>query len=122
MRVTHSSWRMSSPVLAEEPEAARPLVPLEDLGRPVVGPVVRRDDEVDAGVQVERDLRVDDVRLVAGEQRHDELHARPIDRCRRAPSSAVTASSMNAGATGVEYSAAAGTASDVPRTPGRLQR
>ena len=31
-------------------------------------------DEVDAGMEVERDLRVDDVRLVPREQRHHEPH------------------------------------------------
>ena len=51
-------------------------VALEDLGRPVLRAVVGRDDEVDAGVEVERDLRVDDVGLVADEERHDELHRR----------------------------------------------
>ncbi len=56
-------------------------VALEDLGRPVLRAVVRRDDEVDAGVQVKRDLRIDDVRLVANEERHDELHrSRRLER------------------------------------------
>ena len=43
--------------------------------RPVLRAVVGRDDEVDAGVQVERDLRVDRIRLVAGPEGHDELHS-----------------------------------------------
>ena len=61
-------------LLVDEMEATGALVPLENLRRPVVGGVVGRDDEVDAGIQVERELRVDDVRLVARQKRHDELH------------------------------------------------
>ena len=38
--------------------------------------VVRRDHEVDAGVQVVGELRVDDVRLVAHEQGHHDPHRR----------------------------------------------
>src|SRR6185312_3345508 len=60
--------------LADEAQPACPLVPLEDLGRPVGRRVVHRDDLVDAGVQVVRELRVDDVRLVADEQRHHHPH------------------------------------------------
>ena len=60
--------------LADQMQVSLARVALEDLGRSVLGAVVGRDDEVDAGVQVERDLRVDDVRLVADEERHDELH------------------------------------------------
>ena len=70
--------------LAEKPQAARTLVALEDLGRPVARAVVRRDHEVDTRMQVEGDLRIDDVGLVADEQRHDESHAR---QPRSAPSS-----------------------------------
>ena len=61
--------------LAQQPQAPCALVALEDLRRPVGRCVVRRDHEVDTGVQVERDLRIDDVGLVADEQRHDEPHA-----------------------------------------------
>ena len=61
-------------LLADQVEPARSLVALEDLGGAVLGAVVGRDDEVDARVQVIGDLRVDDVGLVAREQRHDELH------------------------------------------------
>ena len=61
--------------LADQVEHAVALVPLENLGRPVLRPVVRGDDEVDAGVEVVRDLRIDDVGLVADEESHDELHA-----------------------------------------------
>ena len=46
--------------------------------------VVRRDDEVGARVEVERDLRVDDVGLVAREHRDDEPHRRQ-QLLRRAP-------------------------------------
>ena len=45
-------------------------VALEDLGRAVDRAVVGRDDEVDAGAQMVRDLSVDDVGLVADEQGH----------------------------------------------------
>ncbi len=102
-------------VLAQQVEIAGPLVTLEDLSRSVVRAIVRRDDEVDAGVKVERDLGLDDVRLVPGEQGHHEPHAGPV-RCRerRSASKPPAASRMNAGATGIEYSAAAGTASEVP--------
>ena len=61
--------------LADQVEHAVALVPLENLGRPVLRAVVRGDDEVDAGVEVVRDLRIDDVGLVADEECHDELHA-----------------------------------------------
>jgi hypothetical protein len=47
---------------------------LEDLGRAVVRAVVDRDDEVDARVQVKREVRIEDVGLVPGQQRHDDLH------------------------------------------------
>ncbi len=76
IRVTHSPWRRPFGRLADQVEAARALVRLEDLGRAVLRGVVRRDHEVDARVEMERDLRVDDVRLVAREHREDELHRR----------------------------------------------
>ena len=60
--------------LAKQLEHAAALVRLEDLERPVLGVVVCRDDVVDAGVEVVRDLRVDDVHLVAHYQRLHELH------------------------------------------------
>ena len=62
--------------LAEEPQDACTLVPLEDLGRPVARRVVGRDHLVDARVKVVGHLRVHDVRLVAGEQCHHDLHER----------------------------------------------
>ncbi len=61
--------------LADQVEHTVPLVPLENLRRPVLRAVVRGDDEVDARVEVVRDLRIDDVGLVADEECHDELHA-----------------------------------------------
>ena len=61
--------------LADQVEHAVARVPLEDLRRRVLRPVVGRDDEVDARLQVVRDLRIDDVGLVAREEGHDELHA-----------------------------------------------
>jgi len=63
-------------LLADHVREPLARVPLEDLRRPVLRPVVGRHDEVDARVQVERELGIDHVRLVAGEQRHDELHWR----------------------------------------------
>ena len=67
MRVTHSVLAHVVAVLAQEQEAAGALVALQDLRRAVLGAVVGGDDEVDAGMQVEGDLGVDDVRLVARE-------------------------------------------------------
>ena len=60
--------------LADEPQDAGALVPLEDLRRPVARRVVDRQDEVDAGMEMECDLRVDDVCLVPREERHHEPH------------------------------------------------
>ena len=68
--------------LADEMQMPVARVALEDLRRPVLGAVVGRDDEVDAGVEVERDLGIHDVRLVADEERHDELHRQRHPRCR----------------------------------------
>ena len=51
--------------LADQVEHAVARVALEDLRRRVLGAVVGGDDEVDARVEVVRDLRVDDVGLVA---------------------------------------------------------
>ena len=82
MRVTHSRLPHVVAVLAEEMQDSGPLVALEDLRRPVLGAVVRRDHEVDAGVEVEGDLRVHDVGLVADEERHHELHATAHSRLR----------------------------------------
>ena len=72
-------------------EATGPLVPLENLRRPVVGRVVGRDDEVDARAQVERELRVDDVRLVPRQERHYQPH-------RAAPAARTTAATTRSAA------------------------
>ena len=69
--------------LVDEMDVPLACVALEDLGRPVLRAVVGRDDEVGAGVQVEGEPGVDDVRLVAGEERHDQLHRRASLRRRR---------------------------------------
>ena len=61
--------------LADQVEHAVARVALEDLRRLVLGAVVRRDDEIHACAEVVRDLRVDDVGLVADEEGHHELHA-----------------------------------------------
>ncbi len=50
-------------------------VALEDLSRRVPRTVVCRNHEVDADGEVESDLGVEDVGLVAGEQCHYDLHA-----------------------------------------------
>ena len=50
------------------------LVPLENLRRSVLGAVVGRDDEVNACIEMKRELRIEDVRGVATEERHNELH------------------------------------------------
>ena len=50
------------------------LVALENVDGAVLGEVIRRDHEVDPRVQVERDLRIDDVRLVASEECHHDPH------------------------------------------------
>ena len=62
--------------LAQQTDTALALVPLEDLARPVARAVVRRDHEVDAGREVERQMLLDDVALVADEQSHDDPHGR----------------------------------------------
>ena len=61
-------------VLADQMEVAPLGVRLEDLGRAVLREVVGRDHEVDTRIEVEVDLRVDDVRLVPREECHHELH------------------------------------------------
>ena len=65
MRVTHSLWRRSSPgsrIRWSTPSRAyRSRISVVASSDAVVG----RDDEVDARVEVVRDLRVDDVGLVA---------------------------------------------------------
>ena len=74
MRVTHSAWRMSSP--GSRRSLRRPARSYRSKIAAVssVEAIVGRDHEVDPGMQVERDLRVDDVGLVPREERHDDLH------------------------------------------------
>jgi hypothetical protein len=55
-------------------DVSLPCIPLEDVGRAVVRAVVDRHDEIDARVEVEREVGVDDVGLVAGQQCHHDLH------------------------------------------------
>ena len=55
-------------------EDAVALVPLEDLPRAVLRPIVGGNDDVDTRVEVKGDLCVDDVGLVPREERHRELH------------------------------------------------
>ena len=76
MRVTHSSWRRSSPGSRIRWTCPDRAYSLEHLGRAVLRAVVGRDHDVGAGVQVEREPRFDDVDLVPREQRHDERHRR----------------------------------------------
>ena len=61
-------------LLADQMQLTAARIRLEDVRRPVLRPIVRRDDEVDSSVQVKVDVRAHDVRLVAREQCHDELH------------------------------------------------
>ncbi len=60
--------------LADQVEMAIARVLLEDVRRAVDRPIVGRDDEVDAGVEVEREPRVDEVGFVPRQERHDQLH------------------------------------------------
>ena len=69
--------------LADEVDRDVPNVGLQDLGRAIPRVVVRRDHEIDARVQVEGDLRVDDVLLVPRKHREDELHAASDELRRR---------------------------------------
>ncbi len=61
-------------LLADQANVALPLVGLEDLSRTVARAVVRSQDEIHPRVEMKRDVSVDDVRFVAAEERHDELH------------------------------------------------
>ena len=49
-----------------------PLVLLENLRRSIFGAMIGRDDEVDARIEMERELRLEDVRGIATEERHAE--------------------------------------------------
>ena len=74
-------------LLANEVQMPIAGIALENLRGAVLRTVVSRDDEIDAGVQVKRDLGIDDVHLVSSEEGHDELHrSRRLD-----PSCATTA-------------------------------
>ena len=53
-------------------------VALEYLGRAVLRPVVGRDDEVGAGIEVEREPRVDDVDLVRARSVMTSVIAGPV--------------------------------------------
>src|SRR5439155_402588 len=68
--------------LANEVENTVSRVGLEELRGSVSGDVVRGDNEVDPRVQVKRDLGVDDIGLVPGQYRQDELHG-PREALRR---------------------------------------
>ena len=61
-------------MLPDEMQHSGARVLLEDLDRPVLRAMIGRDHIVDARVQMERDERIDDVRLIARPQRHDQLH------------------------------------------------
>ena len=60
MLVTHSRLAEVVAGLADQVETPSDALALEDLRRSVLGPVVGRDHEVDAGAQMMRDLRVDE--------------------------------------------------------------
>ena len=74
-------------LLADQGQPAVAREPLEDLGRPVARAVVGDDDVVDAEREVVREVRLDDVRLVADEEREDDPH-RPRRSRRRSARSA----------------------------------
>ena len=59
---------------ARQPHMARSGIPLEDLARPVLRPVVDGEHEVHPHVQVEGERRVEDVLLVVGDDGHDHRH------------------------------------------------
>ena len=71
--------------LADQAHLARPRVLLEHLRGAVLRVVVGCDHDVDAGIQMEREPRVDDVDLVPGQERHDEGHRRASLRATRRP-------------------------------------
>ena len=78
-------------VLADEVDVPFTCVALENVRRPVLRAVVGRDDEIGARVQVKREPGVDDIRLVAREECHDERHRRgSVRRRARRASSAST--------------------------------
>ena len=60
--------------LAEHADAAVTLVAGEHLLGPVGRAVIRHDHEIDAGREMEGEVLLDDVALVADEQGHDDRH------------------------------------------------
>jgi predicted O-methyltransferase YrrM len=64
------------PTLPKKPEHAPALVGLEDLRRSIARVVIGREHEIHACIQMVGDLRVDDVRLIADDQRLHQLHGR----------------------------------------------
>ena len=83
-------------VLADEVDVPLTCVALEHVRRPVLRAVVGRDDEIGARVQVKREPGLDDIRLVAREECHDERHRRGSvrRRARRASSAATRCSAL----------------------------
>ena len=61
--------------LVDHLDVAQPVKAIEDVARAVDRFVVGRHDEVDSLVEVVHEVVLDDVLLVAHEQRHHELHA-----------------------------------------------
>jgi 2,3-bisphosphoglycerate-dependent phosphoglycerate mutase len=72
----YASLRPDQQPRAESLKDTVARIPFEDFRCPVVRAVVRCDHEVDPRAQVKGDLSVDDVRFVAREQCHHELHGR----------------------------------------------
>ena len=62
-------------VLADHAHVTVAHVALEDVARAVDGAVIGDDDEIDAGVQMECQLRVEDVLLITNDHRQHNLHA-----------------------------------------------
>src|SRR5262249_15715394 len=65
-------------VLVDEVQTAAALELPQDVRRPVDGAVVGGDDEVDPVLEVVAEVVLDEIRLVAHEQRHPDLHGFPV--------------------------------------------
>ena len=78
MCVTHSRWRNGPSGSRSTRTRPVPLVAREHLLGPVGRRVVGDDHLVDARREVEGEVLLDDVALVAHEQGHDDLHERNL--------------------------------------------
>jgi hypothetical protein len=62
---------------AQHADGAVAGVGLQEISRAVGRAVVRHDNDVHARVQMEREVRADDVRVVANDEEHGDLHEQP---------------------------------------------